>query len=73
MRIGGFGTVSCSRRDSNPYRRYRKPKFYPLNYGSRMSLLGVQRYGIGPLKSKSIAEQLVFFTDVRGLHGDFRP
>ena len=23
----------CTRRDSNPYRRYRKPKFYPLNYG----------------------------------------
>gem|GEM_PF-2086664 len=25
--------VLCTRRNSNPYRRYRKPKFYPLNYG----------------------------------------
>jgi site-specific DNA recombinase len=25
--------VWCTRRDSNSYRRYRKPKFYPLNYG----------------------------------------
>lgn len=23
----------CTRRDSNPYRWYRKPEFYPLNYG----------------------------------------
>ena len=24
----------CSRRDSNSYRWYRKPEFYPLNYGN---------------------------------------
>lgn len=27
--------VLCARRDSNPYRWYRKPKFYPLNYGRK--------------------------------------
>ena len=25
--------LMCTQRDSNSYRRYRKPKFYPLNYG----------------------------------------
>lgn len=25
--------ILCTRRDSNPYRWYRKPQFYPLNYG----------------------------------------
>lgn len=25
----------CARRDSNPYRWYRKPQFYPLNYGRK--------------------------------------
>ena len=32
---GGIGLLLCSRQESNLERRYRKPLFYPLNYGSR--------------------------------------
>src|SRR3954451_15507303 len=27
------GSCACPRRESNPHQRFRKPLFYPLNYG----------------------------------------
>ena len=41
----------CARRDSNPYRWYRKPKFYPLNYGRKK--LKCLRYNYGRILSES--------------------
>ena len=35
--------LSCPRRESNPHLRFRKPSFYPLNYGDGASPTGAIR------------------------------
>ncbi len=57
----------CPRRDSNSYRWYRKPKFYPLNYGdncfssackNRKQIWIIKPYGI--YKVEQLKKTIIF-------------
>ena len=44
----------CPRRESNPHLRFRKPSFYPLNYGDKMATINVVTSKIEAVKKARV-------------------
>ena len=62
--------IVCSRRESNPDLRFRKPSFYPLNYGSNCSTDAVNcrnAFLHFPQRSASLVSALEIHVDPRHL------